>query len=463
MRWIKKGLYLSLLIVLLSSCNNEDFLGICDKDDFISWYNSKLPAYIELCDCNAPSMCELYKSDTDEQILSKVNVGTNDNVSGDVSYKYNAKFNLTNGFTVTYMANCKQYTGNYSDSYVMGVKVGNITFALKEYATPTILIDNAVVASGDVMGKTEGNFDDETGRIKWTQYAAYLHSTGKDFVYKATYDAETKTLTYGAYADGVEVAKIASFVDTDGKVSVDAAEFALYTNDRWDQYVTYTNVKLTGGKPTDDTPSGDTGSGDSGSGDAGSGDTNSGNTDKPALEGLAVKFDKDNVIVENDWTGKGGTKVSGDKTSVQLASGDGEGASTFTYNKYYNLTKGFTVSYSVDCKRYTGNYSKNYVMGAKIGNVTVALKDYATPVILIDGNEVATGDIIGKNSTNYDSDANKIKWSEYKEYLQASTGLSTVLKQFIMQKPRQLPLALMLTEDLLLQLLLILIQTARCH
>jgi len=185
---------------------------------------------------------------------------------------------------------------------------------------------------------------------------------------------------------------------------------------------------LTGGKPTDDTPSGDTGSGDSGSGDAGSGDTNSGNTDKPALEGLAVKFDKDNVIVENDWTGKGGTKVSGDKTTVQLASGDGEGASTFTYNKYYNLTKGFTVSYSVDCKRYTGNYSKNYVMGAKIGNVTVALKDYATPVILIDDKEIATGDIIGKNSTNYDSDANKIKWSEYKEYLHSSTGLSTVYK-----------------------------------
>ena len=83
MRWIKKGLYLSLLIVLLSSCNNEDFLGICDKDDFISWYNSKLPAYIELCDCNAPSMCELYKSDTDEQILWKIN----HNFRDDVVYK----------------------------------------------------------------------------------------------------------------------------------------------------------------------------------------------------------------------------------------------------------------------------------------------------------------------------------------------------------------------------------------
>lgn len=58
---------------LFFSCNSEDFLGICDKDDFISWYNSKLPAYIELCDCNAPSMCELFESDSDEKILWKIN------------------------------------------------------------------------------------------------------------------------------------------------------------------------------------------------------------------------------------------------------------------------------------------------------------------------------------------------------------------------------------------------------
>lgn len=61
------------LVGLLSSCYTDDFLGVWNKRDFISWYNSKLPSYIELCGCNAPSMCELYKSDTDELILWKIN------------------------------------------------------------------------------------------------------------------------------------------------------------------------------------------------------------------------------------------------------------------------------------------------------------------------------------------------------------------------------------------------------
>lgn len=67
--------YLMVLILggLLNSCSSEEFLGVCDKGEFISWYNLKLPAYIELCDCNAPSMCELFESDSDERILWKIN------------------------------------------------------------------------------------------------------------------------------------------------------------------------------------------------------------------------------------------------------------------------------------------------------------------------------------------------------------------------------------------------------
>lgn len=73
-------LYLCFFVGMLHSCSSEDFLGMCDKNDFVSWYNSKLPAYIELCDCNAPSMCELYKSDSDEQILWKINHNFRDEV-----------------------------------------------------------------------------------------------------------------------------------------------------------------------------------------------------------------------------------------------------------------------------------------------------------------------------------------------------------------------------------------------
>ena len=65
---------------ILNSCSSEEFLGVCDKGDFISWYNSKLPAYIELCDCNAPSMCELFESDSDEKILWKINHNFRDDV-----------------------------------------------------------------------------------------------------------------------------------------------------------------------------------------------------------------------------------------------------------------------------------------------------------------------------------------------------------------------------------------------
>jgi len=362
-------------------------------------------------------------------ITNKINIGTNDNVSGPVSLIYNDKFNLTGGFTFTYDALCKQHTDNYSDGYVMGAKIGNITIALKEYATPTILIDNEVVASGAVMGKTADNFNEETGRINWTQYVAYLYSSGKDIIFKAEYDADTKVLTFGGYINDTPVSDIAIYSDADNKINVEAAEVALYTNDRWDQIVTYSDVKLVGGKPNADSGSGE---GDDGSG-SGEGDGNGDGDDNnaPSLSehiGLAVKFDKDNVIDENQWTSVGGTKVSGDKTTVQLASGDSASASTFTYNTYYNLTKGFVVSYNADCKRYTGNYSNGYVMGAKIGNVTVALKEYSVPVILVDGNEVARGDVIGKTAENYDDANGKIIWTQYKEYIHSSTGLSTDYK-----------------------------------
>lgn len=70
---IIRYIYICIWVVMLNSCNSEEFLGMCDKNDFISWYNSKLPAYTKLCDCNAPSMCELFKSDSDELILWKIN------------------------------------------------------------------------------------------------------------------------------------------------------------------------------------------------------------------------------------------------------------------------------------------------------------------------------------------------------------------------------------------------------
>ena len=330
------------------------------------------------------------------------------------------KFNLTEGFTFTYDALCNQYTDNYSDGFVMGAKIGNITVALKEYATPTILIDNVVVASGAVMGKTADNFNEETGKINWTQYAAYLHSTGKDIIFKADYNTETKVLTFGGYINGTAVSDIAIYSDADNKIDVANAEVALYTTDRWDQFVDYTDVKLVGSEKDND--SGNQQPGGEGTDDDDTPPSNS------ALVGLAVKFDKDNVIDENSWTGAGGVTVSGDKTTVMLASGDTAAASSFTYNTYFNLSKGFTVVYSADAKRYTGNYSKNYVMGARVGNVTFALKEYSVPVILIDGNEVASGEVIGKSDTNYNSETGSIIWTEYKEYLHSAAGLSTEYK-----------------------------------
>lgn len=362
--------------------------------------------------------------------MSFVELATGDTADV-VTFAYNNKFDLTNGFTVNYKAGLRRYTGNYTDEYVMGLKIGNVILALKEYATPTILVDNAEVATGNPVGATATNFDASTGKIIWTEYAAFVATS--DIEYRVVYDVTTKTLTFGGYVDGELSGSLATYYNVEDKLNFSEAEFALYTTDRWDQFTPYTALKLVGTEVSND-DNNDNGEGE-GEGDNSGDDNSDENNQQPEIDitanavvGLAVKFDKDNLVVEEDWIGKGGSTVSGDKTTVKLASADTNREATFSYVKTFNFTKGFTLTYNADCKQYTGNYSTGYVMGAKIGNITVALKEYATPVILIDGEVVATGGVIAKNESNFNADTNSIIWSNYVAYLHSSAGKSTEYK-----------------------------------
>ncbi len=341
-----------------------------------------------------------------------VDLATGDTNKG-ISYTYSETFNLTEGFTLAYKAGSRQYTSNYSKGYVKGVQIGNLLVALKEYGTPAIVIDGEEVALGEVIGKNSVNFNEETGKIVWMEYKEYLHSTGKNFVYKATFDAETKTLTFGAYIDDAAVANVATYTDTEGKLDFTESTLALYTTDQWDQHTPYIYFELNG--KTEPVPEPDPGPEE--------------DEDDDALVGLGLSFDASTPIVADDWKALNGAEISSDNTWVKIANGDTNGPASFVYQKStFNLNKGFTVSYQCSCRQYTSNYSKQYVMGAKIGNVTVALKEYSTPVILVDGQVVATGEVVGKTDDKYDSVNNAIKWTEYVAYLHSSVGKGTEYK-----------------------------------
>lgn len=70
----KFGYSISLLVLcILLSCSQEELPGIGNKRVFVRWYNYQLPAFIEMCGCNASCMYEISTSDSEEMIYWKIN------------------------------------------------------------------------------------------------------------------------------------------------------------------------------------------------------------------------------------------------------------------------------------------------------------------------------------------------------------------------------------------------------
>jgi len=137
-----------------------------------------------------------------------------------------------------------------------------------------------------------------------------------------------------------------------------------------------------------------------------------GETGKEALVGTGLQFNATVPPVAGDWTfscpefidGNGKTLGSYVKdATLLLGAGNTNEVITATYKDTFNLTEGFTLTYTA-----TGSATKNYskgtpYLGATVGNITagVELADYnggtansIVLVIYVDGEKVATSDPI---------------------------------------------------------------------
>lgn len=57
----------------LGSCKKEPIAGFADKRDLVKWYNSQLPEYLDLNECNSSCMYELLMTDSEDMIYWKIN------------------------------------------------------------------------------------------------------------------------------------------------------------------------------------------------------------------------------------------------------------------------------------------------------------------------------------------------------------------------------------------------------
>lgn len=290
--------------------------------------------------------------------------------------KYKDSYNLTNGFTLEYVAKAKAQSSTIdAGTYFTGVQIGNVTVAMDQFIKPVILVDGTVKATGtaiytgdDIRNGWVNGEEPEIDEIKYT----------------VTYDVNNKTLTYARYHGTTQVFSLV-YTDTTRQIDVEAADVVLYHNNNKRSYATYKSIKLTGASADSVIP-------------------------PSVLYGTGVQFGDSIAPVASDWTLSGSSKINTDSNSITLNNGNTDVYINGTYNNTFILTDGFTLTYTAN-GRYYNNYAngKTY-LGVTVGNITAGLElvDGAAVVlkIKVDGATVATSDPI--------FDANHSSWSASK-------------------------------------------------
>ena len=148
--------------------------------------------------------------------------------------KYKDSYNLTNGFTLEYVAKAKAQSSTIdAGTYFTGVQIGNVTVAMDQFIKPVILVDGAVKATGtaiytgdDIRNGWVNGEEPEIDEIKYT----------------VTYDVNNKTLTYARYHGTTQVFSLV-YTDTTRLIDVEAADVVLYHNNNKRSYCHYRNNK----------------------------------------------------------------------------------------------------------------------------------------------------------------------------------------------------------------------------
>ncbi len=152
-----------------------------------------------------------------------------------VTYKEN--YDLSHGFELTYSATGRQNWGNiYSDTYYVGVKIGNLTVAMNHYINPVIMVDDSVKVKGSPIISASGTSDI---RIWLTNEESKFGSV----TYTVSYDAADKTVTYTKYHDEKKAFEI-SYTDTANALNLSNAQISLYHGNSWSFNATYKNIAL---------------------------------------------------------------------------------------------------------------------------------------------------------------------------------------------------------------------------
>ena len=111
-------------------------------------------------------------------------------------------------------------------------------------------------------------------------------------------------------------------------------------------------------------------------------------------------------FVESDWTGTDGAPYY-DGYGLSTVRGNNMNYNIVTYKNKYNLARGFELTYAAQGRKsYNNIYDGSYYVGVKIGNITVAMEKYVTPVILVND----TVKVKGSALISYSSNADVANW-----------------------------------------------------
>ncbi len=179
---------------------------------------------------------------------------------------YNTKFNFTEGFDISFNSIPNKSNDNYYlDCMYTGVKVGNVKFGLvavsetepKSLTTANmtandgvklaIFVDDAIVATSDFIITKDKNYHTNATKLShaWKLFYYYTYSDLSSMKFTLKYDATAKTVVGVMSYGGAELGKV-TYNDTDSKLNLTEAEFALASNDCYNMMASYSNVIVKG-------------------------------------------------------------------------------------------------------------------------------------------------------------------------------------------------------------------------
>ncbi len=322
------------------------------------------------------------------------------NNEADDTLTYNTAFNFTEGFDIAFNAMPNKSNDNYILTRVYsGVTVGNIQFGLIPVANVApkslltadmttndgvklaIIVDGNVVATSDFIITKDKNYHSNATKLShaWKLFYYYTYSDLSAMKFTLKYDADAKTVV-GTMSYGGTPLGTVTYTDTDSKLSLANAKFALASNDSYNMMASYSNITVNG-------------------------KTEAGGTSSVAPEkGQAITAVIETELTAADWEGDtsciqtDGTFFIKSKTPKVITSKvKYDFSQGFNFKSTLVMKNGYTNYYGEWCSVYFGNTATGLELRIK----NVEGQGMYTAHLLYGGEELASYDLVNAPNGEY--------------------------------------------------------------